>query len=293
MNKKFLYSVFLIAFISISIYCGSVGFCQSGDGTGKTFSVQLKRSGLNYEAPVKINDAITLNFILDSGADEVQIPADVVLTLIRAGTIHDDDVLKSGLYTMADGSVVENERFIIRKMVVGDAIAYNVTATVSSVNSMMLLGQSFLKQFPTWQMNNSTGTLVLTEQQPNLSATHNIQVTDQVAAASNSKNCGQKKVRVPEGWGLDTNCDGKIDTILVDKDHTGTTSYILRDSHFNGIVDTRIVRSSKDGPFNLLLIDTQGNGTANVCAKDNVGDYEPHIYIDCSEALKLIGGLQE
>jgi predicted aspartyl protease len=293
MKKYLIFSIFLAATLCAANFYTYSAHAQTSGDAGRTFSVQLERVGSNYQAPVRINDAITLGFILDSGADEVQIPIDVVITLIRAGTIHKEDVLQSGLYTTADGSVVKNERFIIRKMSVGDAIAYNVTASVSSIDSPMLLGQSFLKQFPTWQMNNSTGTLVLTQQAPTLDTSHNIEEVKQDVPASVGKKCEQKKIKIIEGWGLDTNCDGKVDTILVDKDHTGNTEYILRDSHFNGVVDTRIVRSLKDGPFDLLLIDTQGKGTADVCAKDNVGDYNPHVYIDCKEALKLVKSIQE
>jgi len=35
--------------------------------------------------PVKINGAVTLNFVIDSGLADVSVPADVVLSLIRTG----------------------------------------------------------------------------------------------------------------------------------------------------------------------------------------------------------------
>jgi len=49
-----------------------------------------------YQIPVKINEVITLGFVLDTGAAEVNIPADVALTLYRAGTIQDSDFLPVG-----------------------------------------------------------------------------------------------------------------------------------------------------------------------------------------------------
>ena len=36
-----------------------------------------------YELPVRINGVLTLNFVLDSGASDVSIPSEVVLTLVR------------------------------------------------------------------------------------------------------------------------------------------------------------------------------------------------------------------
>ena len=100
--------------------------------------------------------------------------------------------------------------------------------------------------------------------------------------------CKQRKKRVPEGWGFDLNCDGKIDTILVDKNHSGNVEYIIRDSHFNGIADMRITRSKKDGPFDFLFIATKRKNIADVCAKDNVGDLMPHVYVDCPPGQHVI-----
>ena len=40
-----------------------------------------------------INGVIELNFTLDSGASDVLIPADVVMTLLRTGTLRESDFL--------------------------------------------------------------------------------------------------------------------------------------------------------------------------------------------------------
>jgi hypothetical protein len=43
--------------------------------------IQLKKNGgETYSLPVRINDAITLDFLLDTGASDVSLPADVVLS---------------------------------------------------------------------------------------------------------------------------------------------------------------------------------------------------------------------
>lgn len=49
--------------------------------------IQLKSDGGIFVVPVLINGAITLDFVVDSGASDVSIPADVASTLIRTGTI--------------------------------------------------------------------------------------------------------------------------------------------------------------------------------------------------------------
>jgi hypothetical protein len=47
----------------------------------------MSRTGGTFAVPVRINDAITLEFVVDSGAADVSIPADVFLTLTRTGTL--------------------------------------------------------------------------------------------------------------------------------------------------------------------------------------------------------------
>jgi uncharacterized protein YecT (DUF1311 family) len=60
--------------------------------------VALVQAGKLFEIPVQINKAITLNFIIDSGASDVQIPVDVFSTLIRARTIGDADIVGEQTY---------------------------------------------------------------------------------------------------------------------------------------------------------------------------------------------------
>ena len=54
--------------------------------TGTT-TIQMEFRDGNYTVPVRINDALTLPFVVDSGASSVVIPADVFLTLNRTGQL--------------------------------------------------------------------------------------------------------------------------------------------------------------------------------------------------------------
>lgn len=69
--------------------------------------VALVQAGGLFEIPVQINRAITLNFIIDSGASDVQIPFDVFSTLVRASTIGETDIVGQQTYVLADGSKAE------------------------------------------------------------------------------------------------------------------------------------------------------------------------------------------
>jgi clan AA aspartic protease (TIGR02281 family) len=123
--------------------------------------VPLKSVGGTFVVPVFINGAITLNFVVDSGAADVSVPADVVGTLTRAGTIAKTDFIGKQTYVLADGSTVPTNTFVIRSLKVGDILIENVTGSVSPAAGSLLLGQSFLQRFKSWSMDNNKHVLVL------------------------------------------------------------------------------------------------------------------------------------
>jgi len=116
-----------------------------------------------YVVPVLINDAVTLKFVIDSGAGDVSIPADVVLTMIRAGTLTDADFIGQRTYLLANGSTNIQKTFRIRSLKVGDKVVENVTASVAPERGVPLLGQSFLSHFKSWSIDNTTHALLLNE----------------------------------------------------------------------------------------------------------------------------------
>jgi hypothetical protein len=63
---------------------------EQRDAPGATV-VPMVPDGGTFGVPVRINDQITLKFVIDSGASDVSVPADVVMTLLRTGTITDAD----------------------------------------------------------------------------------------------------------------------------------------------------------------------------------------------------------
>jgi predicted aspartyl protease len=133
--------------------------------TGASISVPLQNKGGTYVVPVLINGAITLDFVVDSGATDVSIPADVVMTLFRTGTLESPDFIGSKTYRLADGSTVPSATFRIRFLTVGNVKIEDVTAGVAPVEGSLLLGQSFLTRFKSWSIDNVRQALVL-EPQP-------------------------------------------------------------------------------------------------------------------------------
>ena len=123
--------------------------------------VPMVTQGGTFVVPVRINDQITLNFVVDSGASDVSVPNDVVSTLVRTGTITDADFLGKQTYRLADGSAVPSQRFAIRSLKVGDKTLENVVGSTSPSASDLLLGQSFLNRFKSWSIDNDRRALIL------------------------------------------------------------------------------------------------------------------------------------
>ena len=123
--------------------------------------IPLVKVGGVYELPVEINGVLTLNFVFDSGAAEVNVPADVVLTLVRTGTITGTDFLPGKTYTLADGSQLSSPRFVIRSLKIGHQSIPNVSASVGNINSGLLIGQSLLGKLGIWGVDTQRQVLIV------------------------------------------------------------------------------------------------------------------------------------
>ncbi|HEY1796786.1 MAG TPA: retropepsin-like aspartic protease [Stellaceae bacterium] len=125
-------------------------------------AVKMKKTGGTFEVPVRINNAVTLDFTVDSGAADVMIPANVVSALIKSGTLKQEDYVGGQTFTLADGSKLPSVRFKLASLRVGDQTLTDVVASVAPAAGSALLGQSFLSRFASWTLDNTAGTLNLT-----------------------------------------------------------------------------------------------------------------------------------
>jgi hypothetical protein len=146
--------------------------------TSSSTMVKMQNEGSTYVVPVLINNVITLNFVVDSGAADVAVPADVVLTLLRTGTIDKSDFVGAQTYKLADGTSVPSVQFRLRSLKVGEALAENVLAGITPTEGSLLLGQSFLGRFKSWAVDNTNHVLVL--EPATRSFAHQEQATDTV-----------------------------------------------------------------------------------------------------------------
>jgi predicted aspartyl protease len=93
----------------------------------------------------------------------VSIPADVVLTLVRTGTLQEADFIGTQTYKLADGSTAPSTTFRIRSLSASKLEIGNVKASIAPVAGDLLLGLSFLSRFKSWSIDNAKQALVLTQ----------------------------------------------------------------------------------------------------------------------------------
>jgi hypothetical protein len=144
-----------------SLFFALASFVLCGTAALSETIVPMVGDGGTFRVPVTINGQLTLKFVIDSGAADVSVPADVVMTLLRTGTVTDADFLGKQTYQLADGSTVPSQQFTIRTLKVGDETLENVVGSIAPVAGGLLLGQSFLSRFTTWSIDNHRQVLII------------------------------------------------------------------------------------------------------------------------------------
>jgi clan AA aspartic protease (TIGR02281 family) len=139
-----------------------VGLLQSarlGSATAETIPLQRDRGAFHVVG--KVNGAVSVNFVLDTGASDILIPQEVADALTRAGALGRDDFIGTQTYQLADGSRVKSRRIVLREVTVGGQSVRNVVASIGPNRSPALLGQTFLSKFPSWTLDNERQVLEL------------------------------------------------------------------------------------------------------------------------------------
>ena len=127
----------------------------------KKFIPLIKKNGV-YQTPVTLNDLITLDFIVDSGAGDMFISPDVLLTLIRGKTITEDDYIGELLYSFANGKSESCKVYSLDNVKIGETVVKNVRCAVAnSIIGEMLLGQSFLEKLGSYTVDYDKGQIII------------------------------------------------------------------------------------------------------------------------------------
>lgn len=124
-------------------------------------TIPLQRDRGGFLVVGRINGAVTVNFVLDTGASDVLIPQEVADALTRSGALGRDDFIGTQTYQLADGSRLKSRRIVLRELTVGGQSVRNVVASIGPARSPALLGQTFLSKFPSWTLDNEKQVLEL------------------------------------------------------------------------------------------------------------------------------------
>jgi TPR repeat protein len=128
-----------------------------------TLTVTLRRQSGVLMVPAVLNDTVSANFVVDSGASDVVIPEHLLQELRQAGKFKDADFTGTQMVKIADGSVVKSRTFVLRRFSVSNRVLENVRASVAPSSAAPLLGQTFLQRFSSWSIDNERQVLLLRE----------------------------------------------------------------------------------------------------------------------------------
>ena len=88
-----------------------------GDPTAATPNeIPLEKKAGVLILPVMVNDGLPVDFVLDSGASDISMPAEMVEELVRSQGLTAADFTGQLVYQLADGTKVPSQTFRIRSL---------------------------------------------------------------------------------------------------------------------------------------------------------------------------------
>lgn len=125
-------------------------------------TIKLKKQGDLFLIPITINDALKIDFLFDTGASDVFISPEILLTLMRMNSIEKSDLVGSRKYSFANGKSEVCKVYNLRSLKIGTRVVKNVQCAVANtIISDMLLGQSFLKRLGGYRFDNVNNEMIL------------------------------------------------------------------------------------------------------------------------------------
>jgi clan AA aspartic protease (TIGR02281 family) len=102
----------------------------------------MKKENGVYTVPCKVN-GLNLRFIFDTGASAVCISLSEAVFMLKNGYLDVKDIVGSGKSKIADGSIIENTRIILRDVAIGGLVLNNIEAVVvPNIKAPLLFGLS-------------------------------------------------------------------------------------------------------------------------------------------------------
>lgn len=120
-----------------------------------------RRTGGTFNVDCSVN-GLTLNMIFDTGASDVSISKVEADFMLKNNYLSKDDIRGKQYYQTADGGISEGTVITLKEVRIGDAVLHNVNASVvKSQKAPLLLGESVLRKFGTFTVDNINSRLII------------------------------------------------------------------------------------------------------------------------------------
>ena len=137
------------------------GGARPGGYMPRHAEIALTRRHGTFMVKGMVNNCLTFDFHLDSGAADVTLSRTHFEQLNAARAVFPAEIAGEDTYVMADGRTATQEIFLIRSLQLGPMTVRNIRAAVMPGNAPPLLGMSFLGRFHAWSVNNHREVLSL------------------------------------------------------------------------------------------------------------------------------------
>ncbi|MBF0263193.1 MAG: retroviral-like aspartic protease family protein [Magnetococcales bacterium] len=114
-----------------------------------------------YWIPVVLNDRVIVEFLIDTGANVVVLPGDIVDQMAGMGLIRASDWLGTVHSTLADGSTGQLAVARLESLRIGSRVVRGVPFTVTGARGIPLLGTPVLEQLGAWRIDHRERKLLL------------------------------------------------------------------------------------------------------------------------------------
>lgn len=121
----------------------------------------MTESGGVYTIPCKVN-GLDWDLIFDTGASKVCISLTEALYMLKHGQLKVEDVQSKEYYSIADGSISEGTKVILRKLEIAGIVLKDIEASViHKLNAPLLFGQSGMAKLGKFQIDAENKTLTI------------------------------------------------------------------------------------------------------------------------------------
>jgi clan AA aspartic protease (TIGR02281 family) len=124
--------------------------------------IVMKKTDGVFTLPCRVNNLVNLDFIFDTGASNVVISSAEAVFMYKHNYLKDSDFIGTTYIMVADGTISENSKVLLREIDIDGLKLQNVEAViVENPNASLLLGQSALSKLGKITLDNESGILII------------------------------------------------------------------------------------------------------------------------------------